>query len=250
MLLSTGRLFGSGSGGGGGGSDPNFANVKLLLGFEGTDGSTSTTDESPSAHTMTANGDAQIDTAQFKYGASSGLFDGAGDFWSAGTSSDWNLSTANSDQFTIEFWIRPQGSPTGTLGIMGKAADIFHLGWWVELSDLKPRLQFSVDGGPGGSIVSVVCSTALSQSVFSHVAIDKDSSGKMRIYINGTMDVGTTPANSVFFNASAALEVGRSNSTIATLMNGWLDEVRITKGVARYASDGGFTAPTAAFPRS
>ncbi len=31
---------------------------------------------------------------------------------------------------------------------------------------------------------------------------------------------------------------------------GWLDELRITKGVARYASDGGFTVPTAAFPRS
>ncbi|WP_189401296.1 MULTISPECIES: LamG domain-containing protein [unclassified Mesorhizobium] len=200
---------------------------------------------------MTANGDAQIDTAQFKFGASSSLFDGTGDYWSAGTSSDWNLSTANSDQFTIEFFIRPQGSPTGTFGVLGKGgADFFHLGWWVELSDLKPRLQFSVDGGPGGSIVSVAGgSTALSQSVFSHVAIDKDSSGKIRIYINGAMNTSATPANSVFFNASYQLEIGRTGA-IGTLMNGWLDEVRITKGVARYASDGGFTAPSAAFPRS
>lgn len=32
-------------------------------------------------------------------------------------------------------------------------------------------------------------------------------------------------------------------------MNGWLDEVRITKGVARYSLDSGFAVPTAAYPR-
>ena len=43
--------------------------------------------------------------------------------------------------------------------------------------------------------------------------------------------------------------------TIGTLdtfnpLTGWIDELRITKGVARYDSDSGFTVPTAAFPRS
>lgn len=232
-------------------TDPFIANVVLLLGFEGADGATSTTDESPSAHTITFNGDAQIDTAEKKFGASSCLFDGTGDYLSASTSSDWNLSTANSDPLTIEFWVKPGGSPTGTLGVMGKAADIFHLGWWVEISDLKPRLQFSFDGGPGGSIVNVAGgSTALSQSVFSHVAIGKNSSGKIRIRINGVVNVSATPANSVFFNASAPLEIGRSNGTINTLMIGSLDEVRITKGVDRYDTDADITPPTAAFPRS
>ncbi|TIQ46361.1 MAG: hypothetical protein E5X49_02025 [Mesorhizobium sp.] len=139
--------------------DTFFAKAKLLLGFEGADGATSAADESPPQHAMTFIGDAQIDTAQFKFGSSSCLFDGTGDYLSTPNSTDWDLSTANSDQFTIDFQVRPGGGPFSGLGIMGKAGGNGNFGWW------------------------------------------------------------------------------------------WLDELRITKGVARYASDAGFTAPTAAYPR-
>ncbi|TIL80512.1 MAG: LamG domain-containing protein, partial [Mesorhizobium sp.] len=63
------------------------------------------------------------------------------------------------------------------------------------------------------------------------------------------MKGSATPANSNTFNAATVLAIG-STSAGARSFNGWIDELRITKGVARYASDGGFTPPTAAFPRS
>jgi hypothetical protein len=47
-----------------------------------------------------------------------------------------------------------------------------------------------------------------------------------------------------FNDVTATLDIGSAT------FGGWIDELRITKGVARYASDGGFTVPTAAFPRS
>jgi hypothetical protein len=86
-------------------------------------------------------------------------------------------------------------------------------------------------------------------NVWYHVAVDKDAAGKIRIYVNGVMKGSATPANSAFHNSTAVMRVGRDSNT-ARWFNGWIDEVRVTKGVARYASDGGFSVPTAAFPHS
>ena len=59
--------------------DPDFANVSLLLHGDGTNGSTTIVDSSSSSKTVTAVGDAQISTAQSKFGGSSIYFDGTGD---------------------------------------------------------------------------------------------------------------------------------------------------------------------------
>jgi hypothetical protein len=84
-------------------SDKHFSNVVLLVGFEGVDGSTSFVDESPSGHTLTAVGNAQVDTAQSRFGASSGLFDGNGDYISVLDSNDFSFGAGD---FTIETRVR------------------------------------------------------------------------------------------------------------------------------------------------
>lgn len=52
------------------------------------------------------------------------------------------------------------------------------------------------------------------------------------------------------FDSTAVLAIGMRSTNTSTGFNGHLKELRITKGVARYNNDAGFTAPTAAFPRS
>src|SRR5215831_10433940 len=87
--------------------DPYFGNVVLLMGYEGTNGSTGApgmTDESPAAHGTALVSGAQISTAQEKFGTSS-LFPGVTGYIDFPTSNDWYLSSANSSQFTIEMWI-------------------------------------------------------------------------------------------------------------------------------------------------
>lgn len=56
-------------------TDPDFASVALLLHMDGANGSASFTDSSGNAHAVTANGGAQISTAQSKFGGSSADFD-------------------------------------------------------------------------------------------------------------------------------------------------------------------------------
>jgi hypothetical protein len=71
----------------------------------------------------------------------------------------------------------------------------------------------------------------------------------MRLYKDGVMLASATPPNSAIFNSPQVLGIGATSAGGGAL-DGWIDELRITKGVARYASDSGYTVPTAAFPRS
>jgi hypothetical protein len=235
-------------------ADPYWSNVVLLMGFEGANGSTGApgmNDESHSAHgTATVTGTSQITTSQFKFGASS-LQAGNNTVFPA--SADWQLSTSNSSQFTIECWILPNATNINNQGLIvwsiGSPAISFF--FWSANSG-NGELSFwgstATDGNgfdytPGSSGLTWVAGT------WYHVAADKDATGKIRIYRSGTMVGSATPADSSLFNAAPAhLAIG-NDSLGARTFNGYIDEVRITKGAARYASDSGYTVPTAAFPR-
>ncbi|RWD14170.1 MAG: LamG domain-containing protein [Mesorhizobium sp.] len=236
-------------------TDPYLANVVLLLGFEGSDGSTTLTDESTAANkgSGTANGNAQIDTAQFKFGTSSGLFDGMGDYWSWADHADWRLSAANSDQFTIEFWIRPHAN-VGNQRILSHCGAGGDVGWYINSTwstgNGNISFNYSSDGSAGGGVTTVGNGASYPSSLdtWLFVAISKNASGKIRLWVNGVLDSSATPANSSFFDSTNGLNLGRAFNATANL-NGWMDELRITKGVCRYDTDGSIPVPTAAFPR-
>jgi hypothetical protein len=83
-------------------------------------------------------------------------------------------------------------------------------------------------------------------NVWQHVCADFDGA-KYRLYLNGAMVASSTTLVSIF-NPAKPLAVG-ANSDNAFIFSGNIDELRLTKGMARYASDSGFTVPAAAFPR-
>jgi hypothetical protein len=75
----------------------------LLLHGDGTDASTTITDSETTPKAVTAADDAQIDTAQLKYGSGSILFDGTGDYLTTADHADWYMADG---KFTIDFWVR------------------------------------------------------------------------------------------------------------------------------------------------
>jgi hypothetical protein len=83
--------------------------------------------------------------------------------------------------------------------------------------------------------------------VWYFIAIDFDGT-KYRAYSNGVM-IGSSTTLRAIFNPGNKLGIGANSTNTGFWLDGWLDELRITKGVARYASDAGFAVPTAAFPR-
>lgn len=137
-------------------ADQHWANIVLLCGFNGTDGATSSTDESIAAHTLTFNGDAQIDTAQSKFGGASLLLDGTGDYVTAADSADWNFTA----EFTIEAWVRTPAPMSNMVSISQYITTGNNRSWAMEIFSDQLRFIYSTTGSdanivePTGDTVS------------------------------------------------------------------------------------------------
>lgn len=221
-------------------SDPYLASVKLLLGLNGTNGATTTTDDSPAAHSSpTFVGNAHLDTGQAKFGASSLALDGSGDYIQYPDSNDWFFGTG---QFTIEGWFR-FGSVANNPCLIGQMGGTDT--WMIYLSGGNTILFRDGVANTSGGFSAWTPATG----TWYHIAVDRDASNVMRVYVDGVMKSKVTFAFTLF-NTGDPLSIGaRYGGASSFDFNGWIDEVRITNGVARYASDSGFAVPTAAFPR-
>lgn len=221
----------------GGGGDPSFSSVVSGLHFDGTNGSTTFTDIK--SKTWTANGNAQISTAQSKFGGAAGLFDGTGDFIVTPNSSDFDFG---SGAFTIEFFIY-QASTTGFQNVVRKSLTIGYAPFTFAMDSGKPRFRSSQDGANWQ--IDTTAASSLAVSTWHHIAITRQANA-LRMFANGT-EVGSGTYSSALMVNTSGLYLG-AQSDGASGLNGYLDDLRITKGVARYT--GSFTPPTAAFPNS
>lgn len=237
------------AGGGGGGPDPNFSDVVLLLGMDGADASTTFTDESPTAKgNAGVTSGAQVDTAQSKFGTGSLLLNGSTDMINYAGNADWEFG--GTDDFTVEAWIR-LNSTAGTQTIISNYTNNFsNRSWLLEFNSSSLSFTYNTNGGVAPGNVNVAGSWSPSTNTWYHIAADCDAARTCRVYVDGVMIASATSLPAIKASGSD-LRIGcYGPSPFANFFNGWIDEVRITKGAARYADDGGFTPPIAAFPRS
>ena len=223
-------------------NDPNFAFNSLLLHGNGTNGSTVITDSSGSPKTVTAGGNAQISTAQSKFGGASIAFDGAGDSLSAGISEDWTFLN-DGTAFTVEAFVR--GSVfSGSQVIASTILNSASVG--ISLSVNSGNPLFRIARGSSGSLaLNLQADTVLSVDTWHHLALVLTAEGLGAVYVNGTLDKSGTASSLSLLRPSYPLSIG-ANPNIDLFFNGYIDDLRITKGVARYTAN--FTPPTAPFP--
>ena len=198
--------------------DADFSSVTLLLPMDGANGSTTFTDVT--GKTVTRTGDVVISTAQSKFGGASAYFDGTGDYLTPADSSAFDLP----GDFTYEMWIRPS-SVTGTHYLVYIVASINYA---LYLSGDKLALSF-------GS--AKVGATSISADAWHHIALTRQA-GVVKMWLNGTQE--STNLNNTDNISPNSTTISHSSSSFA----GYIDDVRFTKGVARYTST--FTPPTSA----
>lgn len=227
-------------------ADPYASSVVLLLHMDGSNGSTSFTDKSLTARAVTANGNAQISTAQSKFGGASAVFDGNGDYLSISDSGDFDFGSGD---FTIECWFyRPSNAFINYQDILtqrNQDLSNFAFSFSIRPQDNNIAFRYSTSGNGSTGTVGANNNFTITNGVWYHLAVTR-SSGTFRLFVNGTVVTTSTPAtNPTFYNSTAAITVGAAANGTQSI-NGYLDDVRVTKGVARYTAN--FTPPTAAFP--
>jgi hypothetical protein len=216
--------------------------VVLLCHFDGTNGSTTFTDVSPSAHTLTNVGNtALVSTTNPKFGTGCTSFTaGSGTRIEANYSADFNFGAG---QFTLEAWVYYTVAPgAGTQAFLtqwpGGAST--NIGWYFGMVGGQLTFFYSTTGtdnpGPGAAYTPTL-------NTWIHYAVDRDASNVLRVYANGVVIASATAAVT-FFASTRNVNIG-CNDTSAQGLTGIMDEVRITKGTARYG--GAFTPPTAPF---
>jgi hypothetical protein len=209
----------------------------LLCHCDGTNGSTTFTDVSPSAHTLTAVSTAAVSTAQVKFGTGAAIFsgNGAASVRISGSLSDFDFQGG---QFTIECWAYASSTP-GVSSMVSQFNNVAGGGWFFGA--VSGSLQMWCYDGAAAS-QHVTSSTVITTGAWHFYTVDRDASGLVRLYFDGAV----TGSLSVPTFQSAALQtnIGQSNRN-ADNWTGYIDEVRVTKGTALYA--GAFTPPTGPF---
>lgn len=207
-------------------SDPHWADVGLLLHMDGADNGTTFTDQTGKTVTVTG---AVTKTNTFRFSPSSGYFDGSARL-SVASHSSLDFGTGD---FTVEGYVR--------LAANGDYFLIHKNTWYVMAymgGDSVTNLRWN--GAVGGS------AHALTVGAFVHFAVVR-ASGVLKGFVAGA--VAFSVADTTSYTSGDALVAGQHYSVpVASPFVGNLDEVRITKGVARYTS--AFTPPTLPFPNN
>jgi hypothetical protein len=214
----------------------NDGNTIVLLHFDGADASTTMTDVAyGGAHTWTAAGNAQLDTAQSKFGGASLLCDGTGDYI---TTADSNNFTPAGD-FTADCWFRIAGG-SGRRWMFGNVnAAGSSYSFLVEVTAAN-FLRCLVNHS--GGLVDIVGGTTLSTGVWYHCALVKNGTN-VTLYLNGGSQ-GSATSSGTLTNAAASFSIGRGGDFTTLTWNGHIDEFRFSHA-ARWTAP--FTPPVAAY---
>jgi len=218
---------------------PTDSYTKLLIDFDGADGATTHT--ATTGQTVTFVGTAQLDTAQYKFATASLLLDGNSDYVTVPDNANWNFGTGN---FTLNSHIR-FNSLTGAQDIIGQ----FAAGgsYWVlyKAATTHKLNALFVSGGVTKGAYVMTSDWAASADTWYHIEFSRNSTTAL-LLIDGvaqTLTESTAFGTNDVGDVAGVLGVGYAG--YVGYFNGWIDEVRVSKGIVRHTA--AFTPPTSAY---
>lgn len=213
--------------------DSYYTSVSLLMHFSGSNGSTVFRDNSQNNFPLTSSNGAAISTAQSKFGGQSGYFDGTDDSVSVPNNSALDFGSGD---FTIEYWEYRTSSDNNrtTLTRQNMSYAPYFVGYaWNN------TLAFYTGNGSNYLVTGLSMGTIVLNQ-WRHYAVTRQGN-TWRTFENGTQIATTTNSSTVSAGTNSML-IGLG---VGTYFQGYIDELRITKGVARYT--GSFTPQTSEF---
>ena len=209
--------------------------TKLIVHFNGADAATTYTAET--GQVATFSGDAQLDDTQTKFGATSLRVTGGG-VVQFPNHANWAFGTG---AFTVDFWMRASGG--------SNYQTMVGLFSWYNVSTGFGITYAKTLGNKVGLYTGndwKILSSAITEGTWIHVTLvgngGANGARNIKMYINGTQAGSTYTADYNFTDQYCYMggSIGWGD-----MYTGWLDEVRISKGIQRWTSN--FTPPTSEY---
>jgi hypothetical protein len=202
--------------------DESFRSVVALLNGDGANNSTTISDLSPLYSNWTANGAAKLSTSVKKYGTASVNLDGtSGTFISAPAAVVFGTG-----DFTIEMWVY-FASNSGTQMIYDTRPAATN-GLYPTIYMTTGLLRYF-----NNSADQISGATTVSATTWNHVCVSRIGS-TTKMFLNGTQQGSSYTDSSNYVSSTPRIGADRDG---ANRMNGYVDDVRITKGVGRYSAN-------------
>jgi hypothetical protein len=193
-------------------------------------------------------GDAKISTTQYKFGSGSLYFDGTGDYCFLQNTHAFLFSSGD---FTIELWAYI-GETSTRKYILGPGTDTasHYKGFGLEIWGQQLSMWASSNGTGWDMLESDTGgnrgATLLAANTWYHIAVTR-SGNTFRSFVNGVVEKTFTVSGTIFSDATIPYNIGRTAYQSGNFYyNGYIDDLRITKGLARYTAT--FTPPTSELP--
>lgn len=213
------------------GGDPYYANVSLLLHGDGANNGTTFTDNSPNNFSPTVTPTIVTSTGVTPQWGTASIYGSTG-YLEYAADTDFVFGAG---QFTIECWAYFISSSFNIIVNTNWAAN----GLQLYRDQTQSQMRLETTSG------SLILSTLPATGTWHYLCLQRDATN-LQFYLNGTRTYNV--ANSINFSGNNGLFVCKDNG--ATRGNCYIDDLRITKGVARYTNGTTITVPTAAFPNS
>lgn len=199
------------------------------------------TDSSLNNLTVTAFGNVSPSTSVKKFGTGAAYFDGNTNYLSISTSPQFGFGTGD---FTIEAWVYPTALQSDIVAVVDLRSSVSSngVGLFIGASYVPNKIFFY----NGSNNTSVITDTEVLLNTWTHI-VGQRKNGEWSVYINGVKDaqiinsLGDVTSSRPCFIGTACDSPGSSRN-----FTGYIDDLRVTKGVARYTSN--FTPLTSAFP--
>lgn len=217
--------------------DPVWNAVSLLLHMDGANAGTTFTDASNNGHSMSITGTVTTSTTAQKFGPTSCRVTTASRLNTPAHAS-FNLGTGD---WTIEFWIKITRTvrvdvlqQNATYATANNAGVVLNVGASGDLSWYEQTTQRINATG-----------TAVNDGNWHHIAVTRSGSS-VRMFLDGTQSGSTYTTSFTYWNSSTGIGMGCNSGNTNGFSTDYLDDVRITKGVARYTAN--FAVPAAPLP--
>lgn len=221
-------------------NNPNWDDTALLLGFESRGNAVSCIDESAAGVPFSSfNGNAKIDSAQSKFGGKSLYFSATNDYVTFPSSDLWSLVTGD---FTAECWIRLQSVGVAQAIMSTRPLNGQH-SWQLQTS-ASNEIQLVYWSSSSTPVLVLTTSGTLTVNTWHHVAFCRQGATS-RVFIDGALSASGVQSSAPSY-INTPLTIGRDSGSLTRYLNGWIDELEISR-YAKYTA--AFTPSASPSPR-